>query len=296
MHFCQRPHGPQDPGPVTAPPIWSMLVYMLLTETLAVNTAALRRRLGLPLGAGYSSNLGTRSNNEGNRRSRRLVPTDEAGEGQSHSGQVVALSLTGTPRSRSGEKQLPFVHLGRRIGGGRSSVYSSGRSHVIVKFLTLLTLIPLCYGEYGGRALVLSDEGSSLAHLGMEFTSLGIVERLVLFGRLYLIHRLGVYRFDFEPRNVLRKGWCRLMIIDFAFSDVEHTCLGWRECWELRDAWYKRLQLDRLAFRHRSWMPLGKTGLVAGIVCVFFLYLFQRNLGHSTSGEPADWGIRPLLH
>lgn len=33
---------------------------------------------------------------------------------------------------------------------------------------------------------------------------LALSDRLVLFGRLYLIHFLGVC--DFEPRNVLRKG------------------------------------------------------------------------------------------
>ena len=61
--------------------------------------------------------------------------------------------------------------------------------------------------------------------------------------QLYLIHYLGVYHGDLEPRNVVRKGWCRLKIIDFAFSDVDHMCPGWRECGELKRVWHE-LQLD----------------------------------------------------
>ena len=91
---------------------------------------------------------------------------------------------------------------------------------------------------YGGRAPVLSAGGSSLSGLGimMEFTSLELVERCDSLGfeessagfyvtDLFslggcLIHYFGVNQT--EPRNVLQKGWCRLMIIDFAFSNVDH--------------------------------------------------------------------------
>ena len=120
----------------------------------------------------------------------------------------IAFSRVCTPRLATGEgkKRQPFIHLDRYIGGGWSSVYASSGSHVIVKFgrvagkdraeterqlrnekaaydkLARLCgwVVPRCYGEYewyGGRALVLSDEGQSLADLGMEFTSLGLVER-----------------------------------------------------------------------------------------------------------------------
>ncbi|KAI0249880.1 hypothetical protein BJV78DRAFT_633568 [Lactifluus subvellereus] len=126
----------------------------------------------------------------------------------------------------------------------------SGTREAYNKLYRLIRLV----GEYvwhGGQALVLSDEGPSSTVLGMEFTSPEVVERLVLFGELYLIHYFGVPRNhqDFEPRNVLRKGWCRLTIIDFAVPNVDHTCPEWRVCSELKDVW-RKLQLDRLAFRH----------------------------------------------
>ncbi|KAI0253725.1 hypothetical protein BJV78DRAFT_163667 [Lactifluus subvellereus] len=331
MRFYLQPGDPEPTGRAP-PPIWSLLVYMLLTETFNINNDTLRQRLGVPVpleDSGGTSSLPLRH-------SKSLKTINEAGEGQRHSGNraelgiahgadgslqapgdmvvqcidglPMALSLVGTPQSSGGEEQHPFVHLDCYLGGGWSSVYASSRSHVIVKFATvpkkdraelkrqlrnekavydklaLLTrlVVPLCYGEYvwyGGRALVLSDEGQSLAALEMEFASLGLVERLVLFGQLYLIHRLGVDHRDFEPRNVLRKGWCRLTIIDFAFSDVNHSCHGWRECPELKYAWHEQLQLgrlSRLAFNRESGM-LGKVRLLVGIVCglsfVYFLFI-----------------------
>jgi hypothetical protein len=39
-----------------------------------------------------------------------------------------------------------------------------------------------------------------------------------------------------------------LKIIDFGYSDVDHTCPGWRECDELEEVWDK-LQLRRVNFR-----------------------------------------------
>jgi len=87
----------------------------------------------------------------------------------------------------------------------------------------------------------------------------------VLFVQLYLIHYLGVYHGDLESRNVVRKGWCRLKIIDFAFSNVDHTCPGWRECSELKSVWHE-LQLDKLTFFHQS-VTLGKFRSITGIIC-----------------------------
>ena len=95
----------------------------------------------------------------------------------------------------------------------------------------------------------------------------------MLFVQLYLIHYLGVYHGDLEPRNVVRKGWCRLKIIDFAFSDVDHMCPGWRECSELKRVWHE-LQLDRLTFFHQSVTQVGKFRSIAGIICgITFLSL-----------------------
>jgi hypothetical protein len=110
-----------------------------------------------------------------------------------------------TPQSR-GNKMPTFVHFDRRLRGSWSSVYGSTKSQLVVKFagvaqnghaeleryvidektaydkLACLSrwVVPRCYGEYiwyGGRALVLSDEGPSLATLGMELASLAFIER-----------------------------------------------------------------------------------------------------------------------
>jgi len=155
---------------------------------------------------------------------------------------LMVLSFVDAPQTRSGEKHCPFIHLDRYLGGAWASVYGSSSSRIIVMFARVAKkdkvelerqlrdekaayarlacvagwAVPVCYGEYlwyGGRSLVLSDEGPSLTSLGMDFAALGLIERLVLFGKLYLIHSRGVYHYDFEPRSVLRKGWCRLTIM-----------------------------------------------------------------------------------
>jgi serine/threonine protein kinase len=161
-------------------------------------------------------------------------------------------------------------------------------------------IIPRLYGEYewhGGRALVLSDEGQSLSHLE-DFKSLPLIERygllrikgscvnflycrLILFAEMYCIHYLGVEHGDFEPQNVLRKRWpCFLKIIDFGFSDVDHTCPGWRECSELKEVW------DKLHFRfsldHRLFLLS---------VIVFPLLAFV-----ITSGIHVNWRLWPQMH
>ena len=84
---------------------------------------------------------------------------------------------------------------------------------------------------------------------------------------MYCIHYLGVEHGYFEPENVLRKRWpCFLKIIDFGYSDVDHTCPGWRECGELEGVWDK-LQLPRVNFRFDPDHPLF-------IVIVFTLLAF----------------------
>jgi hypothetical protein len=45
MRFCLRPD--EEPGPTNLPPIWSILVYMLLVETLKIDDDALRQTFGL---------------------------------------------------------------------------------------------------------------------------------------------------------------------------------------------------------------------------------------------------------
>ena len=185
-----------------------MLVYMLLTETFNISDDTLRQQFGVPIASEDSGGTSLLPPTEVG------IAYGASGSLQSSGGMVVqcfdglpmALSPVGTLQSSGGEKQHPFVHLDCYLGGGWSSVYASSRSHVIVKFATVpkkdkaelerqlsnekaaydkLTLlarlvVPLCYGEYvwyGGRALVLSDEGQSLADLEMEFASLGLVER-----------------------------------------------------------------------------------------------------------------------
>jgi len=88
-----------------------------------------------------------------------------------------------------------------------------------------------------------------------------------------LIHCRGVHHRDFEPKNVLRKGWCRLTIIDFSFSEVDHECLGWRDCDELKDAWRFKLKLDFLAF-HRKIGMLEIIRMVSVVVCGSILFHF----------------------
>jgi len=118
----------------------------------------------------------------------------------------MVLSSADAPQSQSGDKQIPLIHLDRYLGGAWASVYGSSSSRVVIKFarvagkykpelelqlkdekaayarLSCLAgwVVPVCYGEYlwyGGRLLVLSHEGPSLAALRMEFTALGLIER-----------------------------------------------------------------------------------------------------------------------
>ena len=55
---------------------------------------------------------------------------------------------------------------------------------------------------------------------------------------------MGVEHGDLKPQNVFQKRWSYLFkIIDFGFSDVDHTCPGWRKCGELKEIRCK-LQLE----------------------------------------------------
>jgi hypothetical protein len=56
MTFCLRPG--QEPD-TQAPPLWSLLVYMLLTERFNVSDDILRQQLHIPVPSGYVSTSGS---------------------------------------------------------------------------------------------------------------------------------------------------------------------------------------------------------------------------------------------
>jgi serine/threonine protein kinase len=103
---------------------------------------------------------------------------------------------------------------------------------------------------------------------------------------MYCIHYLGVEHGDLEPQNVLRKRRsCLLKIIDFGFSDVDHSCPGWRECGELEEVWHK-LRLDRL----ESWFgPNHRLFLLSMIVFPLLAFVIA-------SGIPENWRLWPQIH
>ena len=99
---------------------------------------------------------------------------------------------------------------------------------------------------------------------------------------MYCIHYLGVNHSDFEPRNVLRKRWsCFLKIIDFGFSDIDHTCPGWWECYELEDVWHE-LRLDRV----NSWF---------GLLFLLSMIVFPLVAFALTPDIPANWRLWPQM-
>ena len=87
MQFCLPPADGQNPATQVRPPIWSVLVYMLLVETLDIDDNTVEEGLGLvvpaepaepaepavPVEGPSSSNLGWITNEQGNRRSARLA-------------------------------------------------------------------------------------------------------------------------------------------------------------------------------------------------------------------------------
>ncbi|KAH9978109.1 hypothetical protein BGW80DRAFT_794373 [Lactifluus volemus] len=56
MTFCVRPGKEPD---AQAPPLWSLLVYMLLTERFNVSDDILRQQLHIPVPSGYGSTSGS---------------------------------------------------------------------------------------------------------------------------------------------------------------------------------------------------------------------------------------------
>jgi serine/threonine protein kinase len=80
------------------------------------------------------------------------------------------------------------------------------------------------------------------------------IARKTGFFELYLAHYIGIKYRDFEPWNALLKQWFVPKIIDFGFSDANHTCAGWMGCHELKEAWHDP-QLDhRVPFWFEGWM------------------------------------------
>jgi len=212
-------------------------------------------------------------------------------------GRPMELTLVDTPISRRAKTQYhPFIYFDGHLGAGWSSVFASSKSYIVVKFaaaqkknkaellrqlsnekavynkLKLVTgwIVPRLIGEYkwyGGRSLILSSEGRFLSYLG-GFTTLSLMERLILglFAEAYVIHHMGVMHGDFTPQNVLRKKRsCFFRIIDFGFSNVDHTCPGWSEYGELKEVW-RKLQLD---MKLRSRVMVDYLLVIVVVVCVF---------------------------
>ena len=75
MSFCLRPD--EEPEATVQPPIWSMVVYMLLTESFEVDDGALGKIFGLPVPSEDPSlrELGSRNDTQGRWQSTRFVPT-----------------------------------------------------------------------------------------------------------------------------------------------------------------------------------------------------------------------------
>jgi hypothetical protein len=95
LDFCLAPGIPQEPNHQTQPPIWSILVYMLLVETFNISDNTLREKLGLSVstpGETSSSNLRIPSpchaQLERCTHPETLKTIYEADEGNSHSGRL----------------------------------------------------------------------------------------------------------------------------------------------------------------------------------------------------------------
>jgi len=242
MTFCVGPgdqHGRE--AAEQSPPLWSLVMYMLLTERLNIGDDTLRQKFNLPVPLGdpgpSSSSLGSRYGAQGPRRSGRLETIREA-EGSRYSGRLAEVryhscsfthgadELLQAPRSMNvrcfdgilmrftlvgisqyrdeHSDKCPLIHLDRHLGAAWSSVYASSKSDIVIKFGVIPQedrakerqlrneaaaynklgriagwIVPHLYGEYqwhGGRALVMSDGGTSLK----DFTSLYLLQRCVL--------------------------------------------------------------------------------------------------------------------
>jgi len=49
MSFCLEPNSQQEPAAQSSPPLWGLLVYILLTETLNIDDEVLMEELDLPV-------------------------------------------------------------------------------------------------------------------------------------------------------------------------------------------------------------------------------------------------------
>ena len=207
MRFCLRPNDEQEPA--IQPPIWSILMYILLVETLNIDDDNLRQRFGLVVPM-EDPGLGSKIDTRGYRSSESGRTTELQAAGsitvQCLDAYPMELLLVSASHSHQTKKPYhPFIHLDRHLVARRSSVFASSKSHVVFKFAAVPKrdkaelvqqlddekaayeklncivgwIIPRFYGEYewhGGRALVLSDEGRSLSHLE-DFKSLPLIER-----------------------------------------------------------------------------------------------------------------------
>jgi len=59
MSFCLEPNSQQESAAQSSPPLWSLLVYMLLTETLNIDDEILMKELDLPASTKRSGRKGT---------------------------------------------------------------------------------------------------------------------------------------------------------------------------------------------------------------------------------------------
>ncbi|KZT09384.1 uncharacterized protein LAESUDRAFT_757001 [Laetiporus sulphureus 93-53] len=247
--------------------LWGALVYMLLTvddtdETL-MQVLHLRR---LPEDNVPLPPMGRQETDDGILLSARLnhQPIIRMSVHIPHF-QPINLTLADCPLLTKAGGSTPFVKIDRTDVGRWSIVHTSPSTNLVLKFPNLLNgedvgvcrllederqiyehlprlcrlVTPHFYGAYdwhGGRVLAFSYEGTSLADLGVRFSSLELIERILLYCQLWLLHLNKIQHNDFETRNVLRKGWARFVIIDFALARADHACPGWRSCRELVEA------------------------------------------------------------
>ncbi|KAI9510251.1 hypothetical protein F5148DRAFT_1374614 [Russula earlei] len=145
--FCLPPG--DDEGQL--PPIWSMLVYMLLTDVRDIDDDTLMQRFGLDLPTEDSSlSPEGRQKTEDGMRSARLqskgggssagpsnVPTGNRANIviQCLDGLPIEFTLVDAPLPQLAKKMCrQFIHFDHYLGGGWSSVYASRKWRVVVKF------------------------------------------------------------------------------------------------------------------------------------------------------------------
>jgi len=154
MDFCLEPDRPRKRVVPQLPPIWSMLVYMWLTETIDIDDEVLMQQLGIP-DPGRSA-TDTPSSNVKSVHSRTPVEvrkffsfsfihaTNEMRFLQSSENMLVQyldthpITLTPVDRNKpqSERAEEHFVHLDLKIFyfSGPCSVYVSRKSNMMVKF------------------------------------------------------------------------------------------------------------------------------------------------------------------